>query len=128
MLYPILRLVHLLGLALMDAGLIGAWYADLRARKVRDLSTRERERARQEPPPTFPYVTDVARRCASKRLPRRRRASVLKAFSKRAPGARPHLPVPKVCAAFRVRAGLCPLEAYDPRHRRSEEHTSELQS
>jgi Predicted integral membrane protein (DUF2269) len=29
--------VHLLGLTLMGAGLIGVWYADLRSRQVRDL-------------------------------------------------------------------------------------------
>jgi uncharacterized membrane protein len=38
MTYPILRFVHLLGLTLMGAGLIGVWYADLRARQVRDLT------------------------------------------------------------------------------------------
>jgi uncharacterized membrane protein len=38
MTYPILRFVHLLGLTLMGAGLIGVWYADLRARQVRDLA------------------------------------------------------------------------------------------
>jgi hypothetical protein len=32
MTYLILRYVHLLGLALMGAGLIGVWYADLRSR------------------------------------------------------------------------------------------------
>jgi uncharacterized membrane protein YecN with MAPEG domain len=37
MTYPILRFVHLLGLTLMAAGLIGVWYADLRSRQVRDL-------------------------------------------------------------------------------------------
>jgi uncharacterized membrane protein len=37
MAYPILRFVHLLGLTLMGAGLIGVWYADLRSRQVRDL-------------------------------------------------------------------------------------------
>jgi hypothetical protein len=37
MLYSIMRFVHLLGLVLMSAGLIGVWYADLRARKVRAL-------------------------------------------------------------------------------------------
>lgn len=36
--YPLLRFVHLLGLTLMGAGLIGVWYADLRARQVRDLA------------------------------------------------------------------------------------------
>ena len=35
--YPILRFVHLLGLVLMGAGLIGVWYADLRSRQVREL-------------------------------------------------------------------------------------------
>jgi hypothetical protein len=35
--YPILRFLHLLGLTLMGAGLIGVWYADLRSRQVRDL-------------------------------------------------------------------------------------------
>jgi uncharacterized membrane protein len=35
--YPVLRFVHLLGLTLMGAGLIGVWYADLRSRQVRDL-------------------------------------------------------------------------------------------
>jgi uncharacterized membrane protein len=38
MTYPILRFLHLLGLTLMGAGLIGVWYADLRARQVRDLA------------------------------------------------------------------------------------------
>jgi hypothetical protein len=38
MTYPILRFVHLLGLTLMGAGLIGVWYADLRSRQVRDLA------------------------------------------------------------------------------------------
>ena len=37
MTYPILRFLHLLGLVLMGAGLIGVWYADLRSRQVRDL-------------------------------------------------------------------------------------------
>jgi uncharacterized membrane protein len=37
MTYPILRFVHLLGLVLMGAGLVGVWYADLRSRQVRDL-------------------------------------------------------------------------------------------
>jgi hypothetical protein len=32
-----LKFVHLLGLTLMGAGLIGVWYADLRSRQVRDL-------------------------------------------------------------------------------------------
>jgi uncharacterized membrane protein len=35
--YPVLRLIHLLGLILIGAGLIGVWYADLRSRQVRDL-------------------------------------------------------------------------------------------
>jgi hypothetical protein len=35
--YPLLKFVHLLGLTLMGAGLIGVWYADLRARRVREL-------------------------------------------------------------------------------------------
>jgi uncharacterized membrane protein len=35
--YPILKFLHLLGLTLMGAGLIGVWYADLRARKVQEL-------------------------------------------------------------------------------------------
>lgn len=35
MTYLILRYVHLLGLTLMGAGLIGVWYADLRSRQVR---------------------------------------------------------------------------------------------
>jgi uncharacterized membrane protein len=35
--YAILRFLHLLGLMLMGAGLIGVWYADLRSRQVRDL-------------------------------------------------------------------------------------------
>ena len=38
MTYSILRFVHLLGLTLMGAGLIGVWYADLRSRQVRDLA------------------------------------------------------------------------------------------
>jgi uncharacterized membrane protein len=37
MTYPLLKFVHLLGLTLMGAGLIGVWYADLRSRQVRDL-------------------------------------------------------------------------------------------
>ncbi|HEY7254906.1 MAG TPA: DUF2269 family protein [Methylomirabilota bacterium] len=37
MTYPVLRFLHLLGLTLMGAGLIGVWYADLRSRQVRDL-------------------------------------------------------------------------------------------
>jgi hypothetical protein len=35
--YPVLKFVHLLGLTLMGAGLIGVWYADLRSRQVREL-------------------------------------------------------------------------------------------
>jgi uncharacterized membrane protein len=35
--YPILKFLHLLGLTLMGAGLIGVWYADLRSRQVQDL-------------------------------------------------------------------------------------------
>jgi hypothetical protein len=35
--YSMMRFVHLLGLTLMGAGLIGVWYADLRARQVGDL-------------------------------------------------------------------------------------------
>jgi hypothetical protein len=38
MTYLVLRYVHLLGLTLMGAGLIGVWYADLRSRQVRDLN------------------------------------------------------------------------------------------
>jgi uncharacterized membrane protein YecN with MAPEG domain len=38
MTYLILRYVHLLGLTLMGAGLIGVWYADLRSRQVRNLT------------------------------------------------------------------------------------------
>ena len=38
MTYPVLRFLHLLGLVLMGAGLIGVWYADLRSRQLRDLS------------------------------------------------------------------------------------------
>ena len=37
MTYSILKFVHLLGLTLMGAGLIGVWYADLRSRQVQDL-------------------------------------------------------------------------------------------
>jgi hypothetical protein len=36
--YSVLRFVHLLGLTLMGAGLIGVWYADLRSRQVRELA------------------------------------------------------------------------------------------
>ena len=38
MTYPVLKLLHLLGLVLMGAGLIGVWYADLRSRQLRELS------------------------------------------------------------------------------------------
>ena len=38
MTYPVLRLLQLLGLVLMGAGLIGVWYADLRSRQLRELS------------------------------------------------------------------------------------------
>lgn len=38
MTYPILKFLHLLGLTLMGAGLIGVWYADLRSRRVQELS------------------------------------------------------------------------------------------
>lgn len=37
MTYPILKFLHLLGLTVMGAGLIGVWYADLRSRQVREL-------------------------------------------------------------------------------------------
>lgn len=37
MTYQVLKFVHLLGLTLMGAGLIGVWYADLRSRQVREL-------------------------------------------------------------------------------------------
>lgn len=37
MTYSLLRFIHLLGLTLIGAGLIGVWYADLRSRQVRDL-------------------------------------------------------------------------------------------
>jgi uncharacterized membrane protein len=36
--YPILKFLHLLGLVLMGAGLIGVWYTDLRSRQIRELS------------------------------------------------------------------------------------------
>jgi uncharacterized membrane protein len=36
--YPVLKFLHLLGLTLMGAGLIGVWYADLRSRQVQQLS------------------------------------------------------------------------------------------
>jgi hypothetical protein len=35
--YQLLPFVHLLGLCLMAAGLIGVWYADVRSRQARDL-------------------------------------------------------------------------------------------
>jgi uncharacterized membrane protein len=35
--YGVLKFLHLLGLTLLGAGLIGVWYADLRSRQVRDL-------------------------------------------------------------------------------------------
>jgi uncharacterized membrane protein YecN with MAPEG domain len=38
MTYPVLRFLHLLGLTLMGAGLIGVWYADLRSRQAREFS------------------------------------------------------------------------------------------
>jgi uncharacterized membrane protein len=34
--YPVLKFLHLLGLVLMGAGLIGVWYADLRSRQIRE--------------------------------------------------------------------------------------------
>ena len=37
MTYPVLKFLHLLGLTLMGAGLIGVWYADLRSRQAREL-------------------------------------------------------------------------------------------
>ena len=37
MTYLVLKFVHLLGLTLMGAGLIGVWYADLRSRQVQEL-------------------------------------------------------------------------------------------
>lgn len=37
MIYSLLRYVHLIGLMLLGAGLIGVWISDLRSRKVRDL-------------------------------------------------------------------------------------------
>ena len=40
MTYLILRYVHLLGLTLMGAGLIGVWYADLRSRQMRPQDLR----------------------------------------------------------------------------------------
>lgn len=38
MTYSLLRFVHLVGLMLIGAGLIGVWVSDLRSRKVRDLT------------------------------------------------------------------------------------------
>ncbi|MEW6247151.1 MAG: DUF2269 family protein [Nitrospirota bacterium] len=38
MTYSLLRFVHLVGVMLMGAGLIGVWLSDLRSRKVRDLA------------------------------------------------------------------------------------------
>jgi uncharacterized membrane protein len=35
--YGVVKFLHLLGLTLLGAGLIGVWYADLRSRQVRDL-------------------------------------------------------------------------------------------
>jgi uncharacterized membrane protein len=35
--YQVLRFLHLLGVCLMAAGLIGVWYADVRSRQARDL-------------------------------------------------------------------------------------------
>ncbi|MBX3330803.1 MAG: DUF2269 family protein [Nitrospira sp.] len=37
MTYPVLKFLHLLGLTLIGAGLIGVWYADLRSRQVQEL-------------------------------------------------------------------------------------------
>jgi uncharacterized membrane protein len=37
MTYPLLKLAHLIGLALMSAGLIGVFVSDLRSRQLRDL-------------------------------------------------------------------------------------------
>jgi len=36
--YSLLRFIHLLGVTLISAGLIGVWYADLRSRQVRELT------------------------------------------------------------------------------------------
>jgi hypothetical protein len=36
--YPVSKFLHLLGVVLMGAGLIGVWYADLRSRQLRELS------------------------------------------------------------------------------------------
>ena len=38
MLYGVLRFLHLLGLTLIGAGLIGVWYADLRSRRANSLT------------------------------------------------------------------------------------------
>lgn len=38
MTYLVLKFVHLLGLTLLGAGLIGVWYADLRSRQVQELA------------------------------------------------------------------------------------------
>ena len=38
MTYPVLKFLHLLGLVLMGAGLIGVWYADFRSRQLPELS------------------------------------------------------------------------------------------
>jgi uncharacterized membrane protein len=38
MTYSVLRFLHLVGLMLMGAGLIGVWISDLRSRKMRDLA------------------------------------------------------------------------------------------
>jgi uncharacterized membrane protein len=37
MTYLVLKFIHLLGLTIMGAGLIGVWYADVRSRQVQDL-------------------------------------------------------------------------------------------
>lgn len=37
MTYSVLKFLHLLGLTLIGAGLIGVWYADLRSRQVQEL-------------------------------------------------------------------------------------------
>lgn len=37
MTYLVLKFVHLLGLTVMGAGLIGVWYADLRSRQAQEL-------------------------------------------------------------------------------------------
>lgn len=38
MTYSLFRFLHLLGLTLMGAGLIGVWYADLRSRQAGQLA------------------------------------------------------------------------------------------